>query len=233
MLRIMPRSLPRRPRPKPRPTRANSAAPSARRLQADATRERLLSLAFEMVRTRGAAALTTRALATRARVATGLPFAHFPTREALLDALRLRAWDRLEIAIAPPPGWDPNALARDAFEPALRAALDAIVAFALAEPHVYDLVAVTPGETLRGAVLAREVRAAARLVALLQAGARAGAFRIEGDGVVFALALWTSLQGFVARMRADLDPGFRAIQARVKDELFECFLVRIRAEPLA
>lgn len=201
-----------------------------RQQQADLTRERLLDIAWDLVREGGPVRFAMRTLATRANVATGLPFAHFGSREALLDELRIRAWDRLEAAVIPDPPIDPTALPIAAYEPGLRAALTAIADFALREPYVYDLVAIAPGVRLGGAVLEREVRAASRLIAFLRAGETAGAFHFECDVVVFALALWTSLQGFVTRMRADLDPGFRAIQQRVLDELLDSFCARIRSE---
>ena len=205
-------------------------APTPRQQQADLTRERLLDAAWDLVREAGPTAFAMRALATRAGVATGLPFAHFGSREALLDELRIRAWDQLEAAVVPEPPIDPATLPASAYEAGLRAALTAIADFALREPTVYDLVAIVPGMRLGGAVLEREVRAASRLVAFLRAGEAAGAFRFESDVVVFALALWTSLQGFVTRMRADLDPGFRAIQQRVLEELLDSFCARIRPE---
>ena len=210
------------------PRTATATAP--RQQQADQTRERLLGAAWDIVCEAGPAAFSMRTLATRANVATGLPFAHFGSREALLDALRIRAWDQLEAAVVPEPPVDPTTLPASGYEAGMRAAMTAIADFALREPFVYDLVAIVPGMRLGGAVLEREVRAAGRLVAFLRAGEAAGAFRFESDVVVFALALWTSLQGFVTRMRADLDPGFRAIQQRVLAELLDSFCARIRPE---
>jgi AcrR family transcriptional regulator len=210
------------------PRIANATSP--RQQQADLTRERLLGAAWDIVCEAGPSAFSMRTLAARANVATGLPFAHFGSREALLDELRIRAWDQLEAAVVPDPPVDPATLPASAYETGLRTAMTAIADFALREPFVYDLVAIVPGMRLGGAVLEREVRAASRLVAFLRAGEAAGAFRFERDVVVFALALWTSLQGFVTRMRADLDPGFRAIQQRVLEEVLDSFCARIRPE---
>jgi AcrR family transcriptional regulator len=59
-------------------------------------REELLERAEEIVRTRGVADLSLRELAREVGVSHGAPRRHFPDRQALLDALALRGFERLE-----------------------------------------------------------------------------------------------------------------------------------------
>jgi AcrR family transcriptional regulator len=58
-------------------------------------RDELLERAEEIVRTRGVADLSLRELAREAGVSHGAPRRHFPDRQALLDALALRGFERL------------------------------------------------------------------------------------------------------------------------------------------
>ena len=201
---------------------------ATRRLQADHTRARMLEAAWDMVRTHGPAAFTVRRLASRVVVATGLPSVHFGSREGLLDELRVRVWDQIDAVIATAQR-DP-ALAT--VEARVRAGIRAVAQFALDEPHLYALLALVPGAVLSDAVLAREVRTAQPFVQRLIEGAAAGELRFSGDPVVFALALWTSVQGYVLRMSATLPAPFRAYQARVLDEILDAFFARVRAPEL-
>jgi AcrR family transcriptional regulator len=59
-------------------------------------REELLERAEEIVRTRGVTDLSLRELAREAGVSHGAPRRHFPDRQALLEALALRGFERLE-----------------------------------------------------------------------------------------------------------------------------------------
>lgn len=204
-------------------------APNSRRAaQADETRERLLAVAWELVREQGIAALTIRQLAHRAHVSVGLPHAHFGSRDALLDLLRIRGWDCID-AIVREAGPAPRSAQE--LEAWLRQRLHAVVAFALQEPRLFELVSHTPGAAISERVFAREFQTAERFIEALTAAEREGVLRFEGDVVVFALALWTSVQGHVSRMSAKTQPGVKEVQRRVLDEVFDTFFARVRVAP--
>lgn len=198
-----------------------------RKEQLAATRARLFDLAWEMVRDAGPTALSIRELASRAGVATGLPFAHFGSREGLLDQLRVRVWDRLDLVITGAISAAPTTGSRR-HEARVRAGVTAVVAWALAEPHLYALVALVPGEMLSETALSREVRTAQPFVQFLYEGQAAGEFAFDRDPAVFALALWTSVQGYIMRMGARLPDMFRIYQAAVLDEILDAFFARAR-----
>ncbi len=201
---------------------------SIRKQQADETREKLVSLAWEMIRKHGIDSFTVRHLAQKAGVAVGLPYSYFRTRDGLIDELRVRAWDRLEQILQATVGTPEQAAQRGDIETSIRRAMETIVDFALREPHIYELVILRPGMVLSQRVLEREIRTAQRLVQLLYKGQEQGEFRFRGDPTVFALALWTGVQGYVERMGAKTAPMFRNYQEKVLDEMFDVFFAHVR-----
>jgi AcrR family transcriptional regulator len=203
----------------------------ARRQQADDTRQRLLDLAWEMVRRHGPEGFTMRQLALQAGVAVGLPYAHFKSREGLLDELRIRFWDRLDDQLAAATGSSLDAAAPESYERMTRFGLATAVRFALEEPNLYRLIALQPGSRLTESVFQRELRTAQPFVTFLLRGQEAGEFHFAGDPTVFALALWTSIQGYVLRMGAQLPEVMRPYQRQVLEEIFEAFFARIRRRP--
>ena len=220
------------PTAKTRLARATPAPRTARRVAADETKQRLLDLAWDVVRREGLAGLTLRRLATLAGVAVGLTNLHFGSREGLVDQLRIRAWDTLDQRIervlgpfsaAPPPDFD--------YEAAIRRGIDATLRFALAEPALYALLTPAAGQTLSDTVLAREVVTARRLVTLLTQGAAANHLRVDGDPIVLALALWSSVQGAIARMQVRAHPLMERVQARILDTVIDTFVARLRCSP--
>ncbi|MGB4593377.1 MAG: TetR/AcrR family transcriptional regulator [Coriobacteriia bacterium] len=70
-------------------TAADTASPRARR--AAATRERLLAVATELVAESGIDGFSLRELARRADYSPGALYRHFPSREAILNELGMRA----------------------------------------------------------------------------------------------------------------------------------------------
>lgn len=203
----------------------------ARKQQADDTRARLLDVAWDMVRADGPAAFSMRQLAAQAKVAVGLPFAYFKSKEELLDELRIRYWDSIEVELSRGLGGKLPARRPSSFEALARRGLTLAVQYALREPNLYNLIALNPGATLSEAVFVRELKTAQPFVELLSHGQEAGEFVFSGDPTVFALALWTSLQGYIERMGARLPRLFRPYQERVFDEILEAFFSRIRRTP--
>lgn len=206
----------------------SAEAASKRTLQAEATRERMLELAWEMVGEAGKEALSIRQLALKAGVATGLPFAHFGSRDGLIDALRIRAWDAMgEVAGEPIEGTGDVSRNTD-FEGLMRESIHRIVDWALANPNYFDLIALTPGTKISQEVANRDVRSAQRFIGFLYLGQQHGAFKFASDPIVFALALWTSLQGYILRMGASNIGPIRQYEQKVLEEILETFFCRIR-----
>jgi len=199
-----------------------------KRPRGSGTRDRLLDLAYELVRDEGIEKLTIRELANRADVAVGLPHAHFGSRDGLLDELRSRAWnefDRVIDVVVEAKGTPHEAFD---YEAIIRGCIQAIVDFAFREPNLFELLAVRPSTQISDSLLAREMYTAKRFVDFLVQGESQGRFRFVTDPFVFALALWTSIQGYVQRAGADMLPATRKYHARVLDELLEIFFARIR-----
>jgi AcrR family transcriptional regulator len=198
---------------------------SSRALQAEATRSALLEAAYRKVRQDGIGELTLRQLAQEEGVSVGLPFTYFRSRDGLLDELRIRAWDDLDRAIEDAAGPPAGARSAAELEGQIRAGMRAAVDFALREPALFGLIALTPALPVGPAVMAREAESARRfLVALLQ-GEAAGYFHLGDDALVFALALWTSVQGHVQRMATPAPAAFRDIQARALETILDAFFL--------
>lgn len=205
-----------------------SALAGKRAQQAETTRGRMLELAWNMVGEHGKEALSIRQLALKAGVATGLPFAHFGTRDGLIDALRIRAWDEMDRVASEPVG-EIGELSRDTdFEGLMRESIHRIVDWALAHPNYFDLIALTPGTRVSQEVANRDVRSAQRFIGFLYLGQKHGTFEFSGDPIVFALALWTSLQGYILRMGASNVDPIRHYEEKVLEEILETFFSRIR-----
>lgn len=204
-----------------------------RKQQAGETRSRLLDTAWEMVRADGAAGFTMRKLAQKASVAVGLPFAYFKSRELLLDELRMRVWDEIDQAALSALASLPSPTEPPSFERLARTGLLAAVQYSLDHPRLYDLIALNPGERLTDAVLARELQTAQPFVSFLLQGREAREFDFHGDPIVFALALWSAVQGYIQRLGAQTPEMFRSYQEAVLAETLEAFFSRIRRKPLA
>lgn len=199
-----------------------------KRPRGSGTRDRLIELAYDLVREEGVEALTIRELANRADVAVGLPHAHFGSRDGLLDELRGRAWNEFDRVVDEVVDATAKAGSPRDFEAIIRGCVQAIVDFAFREPNLFELLAVRPSTQISDALLAREMYTAKRFVDFLVQGEQQGRFRFVTDPFVFALALWTSIQGYVQRASADMLPATRKYHVRVLDEVLEIFFARIR-----
>jgi len=202
--------------------------PARKRLRGSGTRDRLLDLAYALVRDEGVESLTIRELANRADVAVGLPHAHFGSRDGLLEELRTRAWNEFDRVVDLVVEAKGTPVGSADFEAIIRGCVQAIVDFAFREPNLFELLVVRPSTQISDNLLAREMHTAKRFVDFLVEGERQGRFRFVTDPFVFALALWTSIQGYVQRSSADMLPATRKYHTRVLDELLEIFFSRIR-----
>jgi hypothetical protein len=52
--------------------------------------------------------------------------------------------------------------------------------------------------------------------------------RVDGDPIVLALALWSSVQGAIARMQVRAHPLMERVQARLLDTVLDTFVARLR-----
>ena len=98
---------------------------------ADVT-ESLLDAARQLLEEQGADAMTVRAVATRAGVAPMGVYNRFGSKDGLIEALFVQGFEQLHAAIASSSG--PDSLAR------MRGGCKAYRAFAVAHPHLYQLM---------------------------------------------------------------------------------------------
>jgi AcrR family transcriptional regulator len=100
-------------------------------------RDALLDAAERSVEEQGAQQLSLRELARTVGVSHAAPRSHFPDRQALLDALAERGFDRLAAMLR-----QADEAAGPGFEARLRAVATAFVAFAVRSPTLLDLMYV-------------------------------------------------------------------------------------------
>lgn len=152
----------------------------------------LLERAEEVLRERGADALSLRELARDAGVSHGAPRSHFPDRAALLDALAARGFARLADAVHTAAAGAPGDHAA-----ALRAACSAYVAFAVREGALLDLMFAAKADGPAPAVQEAAERLFATLADVLALGVAAGAYG-PGDVPRLGLLLSATVQGSAA-----------------------------------
>ncbi|NEM91110.1 TetR/AcrR family transcriptional regulator [Galbitalea soli] len=121
---------------------------------AAATRRALLDAARELLNEGGPQRVTLREVGARADVSRGAAYRHFADKESLLAAVGAESWDRITrrlAALRPLPSDDGAAV--------LRAAVDTVIAVAVAEPEVYRMMftvpARNPEDTVRAAARAQ------------------------------------------------------------------------------
>jgi AcrR family transcriptional regulator len=111
-------------------TRAESAA---------ATRRSLIDAAGQLLDLGGPDAVTLREVGARAGVSRGAPYGHFADKESLLTVVASESWERV--------GDEIQALRRDPGLSAadkLRGALGVLIAVGRRQPHLYQLMFLTP-----------------------------------------------------------------------------------------
>lgn len=196
-----------------RSSRSDSGAASARRpYHHGDLRQALIDAAVDLLRERGAEALTLRAVARAAGVSQTAPYRHFKDRRALVGAVAQEAFARMGTAIGRAVQHGEPGL------PALRRGLAAYIRFAQKHPAEYRV--------MFGAELARrgdlpELQAAALGVfGILRDGIgrlqQAGVIG-EGDPALMAITAWATLHGLVM---LSLD-GQTAVTGRSMDTLVD------------
>lgn len=167
-------------------------------------REELLERAEEIVRTRGVADLSLRELAREAGVSHGAPRRHFPDRQALLDALALRGFERLEQEILA------AAKGRAGLQTRLSRTAVAYVRFAVRDSALLEVMFAGKHRDPGGPVHEAGDRAFTAMAGLITEGQAAG--HLAGTSPEqLGLLVWSTLQGLASLVNggmldeADLD----------------------------
>lgn len=170
-------------------------------------REALLEQAECTARQRGADALSLRELAREVGVSHGAPRRHFPSRQALLDALAERGFERLGAELR-----RAVASAGDGYEPRLRATAGAYVRFATEDAALLELMFAGKERDASGPLWEASARAFAVLLDLIAQGQDEGALE-PGDPERVGLVLFATIQGIASLVSAGI------VQPEQVDEL--------------
>lgn len=162
----------------------------------------LIEAGYRLVDSKGAKSVSMRALARDAGVSSAAPFRHFPTREALLDAIAERAAMELRRRLDDAAPDCEDALTQ------FRAVTVAYVRFAAEHPQLFDLIHERPGasECLLGRVTDER---RLKLIALIIEGQNAGLIP-DADPELIALTSEALTHG-LARMIVDHHPRLRQL----------------------
>ena len=156
-----------------------SAAGTRARVRAELTRE-IADVARRHLATEGAAALSLRAVAREMGMASSAVYRYFPSRDDLLTALIVDAYDAIGAAAERAEA----EVARDDLRGRWRAACRATREWALAHPHEYALVygSPVPGYAAPETTIAPAGRVGLLLCRVLADGAAAGTVPAAPDG---------------------------------------------------
>lgn len=156
-------------------------------------RAALLARAEQTLREKGPGALSLRELARDLGVSHAAPSRHFKDKQALLDALALTGFARMDAALTAS-----RAAAGEAFADRLGALARAYVDFATANAALLDLMYTVKHEPEASeALIAAGQRLGAMAVELAADGQRSGDVR-EGPAERIAMPLFTTLHGFAS-----------------------------------
>jgi AcrR family transcriptional regulator len=156
-----------------------SAAGARARVRAELTRE-IADVARKHLATEGAAALSLRAVAREMGMASSAVYRYFPSRDDLLTALIVDAYDALGAAAERAEAALPRADLRGRWRATCRATRE----WALAHPHEYALVygSPVPGYAAPEATVAPAARVGMLLCRVLADGVAAGSVAPAPDG---------------------------------------------------
>lgn len=170
-------------------------------------RETLLELAERTVRRSGVEALSLRELAREAKVSHAAPARHFRDRRALLDALALDGFQRLNRAMAD------AAATSGPFDTRFRAIATAYVSFAVENAALLGLMYTVKHEADASDALVEAGRGSMRAAVELIAEAQAAGDVLPGDAERLALVAFASVHGVAVLATGDLLEGFSVEQA--------------------
>jgi AcrR family transcriptional regulator len=167
-----------------------SAAGTRARVRAELTRE-IADVARRHLADQGAAALSLRAVARELGMASSAVYRYFPSRDDLLTALIVDAYDAIGEAAERAEADVPRADLRGRWLATCRATRE----WAVAHPHEYALVygSPVPGYAAPEATIAPAARVGVLLCRVLADGAEAGVVAIAPDGEDAGTALTPGL----------------------------------------
>jgi AcrR family transcriptional regulator len=187
-------------------------------------RAELLARAEEVIDAQGAEALSIRQLARDIGVSHGASARHFRDRQALLDAIALSGFQRLNSALA-------DAVAAPVgFEARFRAAGLAYVQFAVAHPALRDVMYTAKHHPEASAELVESShRGMAALVELIAAGQASGEVR-GYDPPAVALVAFAAVHGVATLATDDLlgDVTWQDAAAATIDFVWEGLAAQVR-----
>lgn len=164
-------------------------------------REALLERAWESIDAGGVDALSLRQLARDVGVSHGASARHFSDRTALLDAVAVAGFTRMNEALA-------AAVEQSApFGGRLRAAGFAYIGFAVAHPAILEVMYKAKHHLDASGELRERSRASMAMVVAFVAAAQAAGEIPEGDAERRALVIFASVHGVAALATADLLDG--------------------------
>lgn len=166
-------------------------------------RSALLERAWAVVDAEGADALSLRQLARDIGVSHGASARHFRDKQALLDALALQGFERLNTALAD------AAASSSSFAERFRAVADAYIAFAVAHPALLGVMYAAKHHPDAGSELVEASHVGmSGLVDLVAAGQASGHLR-AGDPRQQALVAFAAVHGVATLATDDLLDGVR------------------------
>lgn len=181
------------------------SSPRTSRRPTGERQEELASAALELIATRGITALTTRALAQHVGITSGAIFRHFPTLDALLDAVVARV-ERLLAGTFPPEGLPPRARLARFVEARSTAVASQVGVLQLVSSEQFQL-ALPPAAVTRLQKCIDQTRVF--VVSTLRAGQADGTIRDDLDAKALAVIVMGTTR-MLALKRGGADP--RAVQ---------------------
>ena len=170
-------------------------------------RETLLELAERTVQRSGVESLSLRQLARDAKVSHAAPARHFRDKRALLDALALDGFERLNRAMAD------AAASSGSFDARFRAIATAYVSFAVDNAALLGLMYTVKHEADASDALVEAGRGSMRAAVELIAEAQAAGAVQSGDPERLALVAFASVHGVAALATGDLLEGVSVEEA--------------------
>ncbi|WP_068027191.1 TetR/AcrR family transcriptional regulator [Nocardia mexicana] len=163
-------------------------------------RDQLLERAEQALREHGAEQLSLRRLAREVGVTHNAPSRHFPDKQALLDALALRGFQRIGEANRGAAA----AAEGQSFERQFRVLARAYVDFALDNPALLTLMFARKHSPAAGTEVAAAVEDAFAVPVALTAAAQARGEIVEGDPMRIGWTVAVALQGLVSFVTSGL-----------------------------
>ncbi|MDT0308000.1 TetR/AcrR family transcriptional regulator [Streptomyces sp. DSM 44917] len=164
----------------------------------------LLARAEETLRERGLEAITLRGLARDIGVSNAAPSRHFKDRQALLDALALSGFERLNASL------EAAASSGATLPERLRALALAYLRFAVANAELLDIMyTVKHGSDASAALVESGKRTGAILLATIEEAQRTGQVR-PGPPERVGLPLFAALHGYAALVTGGMIPADQA-----------------------